>query len=262
VRSGSKFNPAFLVLLTVAALALTACLVAPTPMPTPAQEAPLFPAETPTEPGDSTTADVESNTPMPELASTPTPQLVPLPGGGSYYQYAQPPLMTIDPQERYLATLRTTHGSITIELFASETPVTVNNFVFLAREGFYDGVIFHRVIEGFMVQTGDPLGDGTGGPGYRFQDEQFNRNYTRGKVAMANAGPNTNGSQFFIVQGTSVDLPRRYTIFGEVTEGMDVVDAIAQAEVQANPYGEMSEPLTPVSIETVQISTGPRANIQ
>jgi len=107
--------------------------------------------------------------------------------------------MTIDPRKSYTATIETTVGTMTLELFASEAPKTVNNFVVLARDGFYDGVIFHRVIKGFMIQGGDPQGTGMGGPGYRFADEPVKRPYTRGTLAMANAGPNTNGSQFFIM---------------------------------------------------------------
>jgi peptidylprolyl isomerase len=164
--------------------------------------------------------------------------------------------MTIDPEESYTATINTSQGSLTIELFASEAPVTVNNFVFLAREGFYDGVPFHRVMEDFMIQTGDPSGDGTGGPGYRFDDEPVNRGYTRGIVAMANAGPNTNGSQFFIVHGTDVGLRPNYTIFGEVTRGMETVDAIANTPVQPNALGELSSPVSPITIESIEITEG------
>ena len=118
--------------------------------------------------------------------------------------WQQAPAMEIDPSRRYTATLHTTAGDITVDLFADEVPKTVNNFVFLARQGFYDGVIFHRTIDGFMIQGGDPTGSGRGGPGYRFEDEPVSRRYTRGVLAMANAGPNTNGSQFFIVHGQDV----------------------------------------------------------
>src|ERR671939_701143 len=128
-------------------------------------------------------------------------------------QWNRPPAMEIDPNAEYSADLETSEGTIRIRLLARETPQTVNNFVFLARQGFYDGVIFHRVIDGFMIQTGDPTGTGRGGPGYRFADEPVNRRYTRGVVAMANAGPDTNGSQFFIVHGDDVRLPPNYTIF-------------------------------------------------
>ncbi|HET9017373.1 MAG TPA: peptidylprolyl isomerase [Thermomicrobiaceae bacterium] len=155
----------------------------------------------------------------------------------------------------YTATLHTTAGDIVINLLASEDPITVNNFVFLAQHDFYNNVIFHRVIKGFMIQTGDPTGTGAGGPGYRFKDEPVTRNYTPGTVAMANAGPNTNGSQFFIVQADMTNkLPKSYTIFGEVTQGMNVVNAIADAPVTAGPSGEVSRPVNPVIIKSVDIS--------
>src|SRR4249920_2857882 len=140
--------------------------------------------------------------------------------------------MVIDPAKHYTATIETSAGTMAAELYASEAPRTVNNFVFLARDGFYEGVIFHRVIKGFMIQGGDPTGTGTGGPGYQFADElnanspSYKAGYVRGTVAMANAGPNTNGSQFFIMHADQA-LPHAYTIFGKVISGMDIVDAIA-----------------------------------
>ena len=144
--------------------------------------------------------------------------------------YDAPPEMTIDLDKTYQGTLDTNHGEIVIEFDAESSPQTVNNFVFLARDGFYDGVIFHRVIENFMIQGGDPTGTGRGGPGYRFRDEiEGSGSYTRGTVAMANAGPNTNGSQFFICH-TDVGLPHSYTIFGQVVSGMDAVDSIATTD--------------------------------
>ncbi len=142
-------------------------------------------------------------------------------------QYDNAPDFTIDTAKRYEATLDTSHGEVVIELDAGRSPLTVNNFVFLANEGFYDGVVFHRVIEGFMIQGGDPTGTGRGGPGYRFRDEiEGQGTYARGTVAMANAGPNTNGSQFFIMH-RDYGLPHNYTIFGQVTSGLDAVDSIA-----------------------------------
>jgi cyclophilin family peptidyl-prolyl cis-trans isomerase len=142
-------------------------------------------------------------------------------------QYSAPPSLDIDLARGYSATLDTNHGEISISFFAEEAPQAVNNFVFLTREGFYEGVIFHRVVPGFVIQGGDPTGTGRGGPGYTFRDELDKpRGYSRGTVAMANAGPNTNGSQFFICL-ENVGLPHAYTIFGEVTEGMEAVDAIA-----------------------------------
>ena len=147
--------------------------------------------------------------------------------------YPAQPAMTIDAKKQYTAILHTTEGDIQIQFFPQDAPITVNNFVFLARDHFYDGVKFHRVIKGFMVQTGDPQGNGTGGPGYRFQDEPITKDYKPGIVAMANAGPNTNGSQFFIMHGDhSGRLPKSYTIFGQVVVGQDVVDKIANTPVQ------------------------------
>ncbi|MEX2651983.1 MAG: peptidylprolyl isomerase [Acidimicrobiia bacterium] len=142
-------------------------------------------------------------------------------------QYPSPPVLVIDLDRNYSATLETNHGVIDIEFDVVRSPLAVNNFVFLSREGYYDGIIFHRVIEDFMIQGGDPTGTGTGGPGYKFRDElEGDGGYSRGTVAMANAGPNTNGSQFFICH-QDVGLPHSYTIFGKVTSGLDVVDSIA-----------------------------------
>jgi cyclophilin family peptidyl-prolyl cis-trans isomerase len=165
-------------------------------------------------------------------------------------QYSAPPELTIDLDKSYTATLHTNHGDITIEFRAAEAPQTVNNFLFLAGEGFYDGVIFHRVVPGFVIQGGDPTGTGTGGPGYRFRDElDGDGKYGRGVVAMANAGPNTNGSQFFVCLA-DVGLPHSYSIFGDVTAGMEAVDAIA-----ALPRaGE--KPTTDAVIERVTITEG------
>ncbi len=165
----------------------------------------------------------------------------------------EPPPMTIDPNKKYQASLTTTAGAIVMELFAKQTPITVNNFVVLAGKGFYNGITFHRVIKGFMIQGGDPKGDGTGGPGYQFADEPFSGEYNRGTVAMANSGPNTNGSQFFIMQ-QAVPLPKNYVIFGKVISGLDTVDRIANAPVKQSPNGEMSTPLSPVTTEKVDIS--------
>ncbi|MBI4297378.1 MAG: peptidylprolyl isomerase [Chloroflexi bacterium] len=160
--------------------------------------------------------------------------------------------MTIDPSKSYTARMETSEGVITFDLLAREAPITVNNFVFLAREGFYDGVKFHRIIKGFMVQSGDPMGTGRGGPGYRFNDEPVTRNYVRGTLAMANAGPNTNGSQFFIVH-QDAGLPKAYTIFGLVTDGLDALDKIANTPVTAGPSGEVSSPTREVTIRHIDI---------
>jgi peptidylprolyl isomerase len=146
-------------------------------------------------------------------------------------QFGEPPEMGIDPSKRYTATLETSLGSIVIALDAINAPKTVNNFVFLAAHHYYDGVIFHRIISGFMCQGGDPTGTGTGGPGYKFADEPVKQRYQLGSVAMANAGPNTNGSQFFLISGQSgVNLPPQYNHFGQIVKGMDVLDAMQRVE--------------------------------
>ncbi len=162
--------------------------------------------------------------------------------------YSNPPQMSIDPQKRYSATIETSAGTLEAELFADDAPKTVNNFVFLARDGFYDGVIFHRVIRGFMIQGGDPTGTGRGGPGYKFEDEPVKRPYSRGTLAMANAGPNTNGSQFFVMHA-DYGLPPSYTVFGKLTDGEDVVDKIANAAT-----GAQDRPQEPVKIERITIN--------
>jgi cyclophilin family peptidyl-prolyl cis-trans isomerase len=166
-------------------------------------------------------------------------------------QYQSAPDLTIDLDKTYIATLETNHGDIVIELDPARSPQTVNNFVFLARDGYYDGVIFHRVIENFMIQGGDPTGTGTGGPGYKFRDEIEGAGaYSRGTVAMANAGPNTNGSQFFICH-TDVGLPHSYTIFGQVSSGLETVDSIA-----TTPTNRSDRPESDVVINKVTISEG------
>ena len=163
--------------------------------------------------------------------------------------YSEPPAFALDLDKAYAATLQTNHGTIEIDLDAARSPITVNNFVTLARDGFYDGVIFHRVIQGFMIQGGDPTGTGTGGPGYKFRDEiDGPGDYSRGTVAMANAGPNTNGSQFFICH-SDAGLPHSYTIFGKVSGSMDAVDSIA-----TTPTARGDRPLEDCVIESVSIS--------
>jgi cyclophilin family peptidyl-prolyl cis-trans isomerase len=156
------------------------------------------------------------------------------------------------PIPSYLATLKTSEGDIVIKLNDNQTPKTVKNFVKLARQGFYNGTIFHRVMENFMIQGGDPKGDGTGGPGYKFDDETFTGEYTRGTVAMANSGPNTNGSQFFIIH-KDYPLPKSYVIFGKVTQGLEVLDKIATAPVERSSSGEISKPVNPVTVKSVEI---------
>ncbi len=147
-------------------------------------------------------------------------------------QYRQPSAMTIDPNKQYTATFHTEKGDFKVELFAKDAPQTVNNFVFLARDGFYDGVTFHRVIPGFMAQGGDPTGTGMGGPGYQFADERNDRKHEAGTLSMANAGPNTNGSQFFVCFEPQPHLNGRHTIFGQVTEGMDIVRSLRERDPQ------------------------------
>jgi peptidyl-prolyl cis-trans isomerase B (cyclophilin B) len=147
-------------------------------------------------------------------------------------QYSGPPAHGIDATKKYSATLETSRGNIVVDLFAKDAPKTVNNFVFLAREGFYDGTVFHRVIDNFMIQGGDPTGSGRGGPGYRFEDE-FKGNPQKHKVgtlSMANAGPGTNGSQFFITHIATDWLDGKHTVFGEVKSGQDVVNAVKQGD--------------------------------
>ncbi|HEY7211659.1 MAG TPA: peptidylprolyl isomerase [Bryobacteraceae bacterium] len=147
-------------------------------------------------------------------------------------QYSAPPAMAIDPAKNYTATFETSRGAIVADLFAKDAPKTVNNFVFLAKEGFYDGTMFHRVIENFMIQGGDPTGTGRGGPGYRFEDETKGNPHKHqvGSLSMANAGPNTNGSQFFITHVVTDWLDGKHTVFGQVSSGQDVVNAIQQGD--------------------------------
>ncbi len=168
--------------------------------------------------------------------------------GDNVKQYQAAPPMSIDPAKKYTATIVTSAGTMTAELFPGDAPNTVNNFVFLARDGYYDEVIFHRVISGFMIQGGDPTGTGRGGPGYDFADEPVKRPYSRGTIAMANRGPNTNGSQFFIMHA-DYPLPPQYTVFGKLTAGEEVVDAIASA-----PKGPGDRPIEPVAIQSVSIA--------
>ncbi len=166
-------------------------------------------------------------------------------------QWDEPPQMQIDPQRTYRAVMETSCGTIELELYAGSAPTAVNSFVFLAREGFFDGVIFHRVVPGFVIQGGDPTGTGTGGPGYRFEDElerAEEEGYRPGSVAMANSGPDTNGSQFFIVlEGGAGQLQPLYTLFGEVVDGMDVAERIAQLQLMGQ------SPVQTVYIESVTI---------
>jgi cyclophilin family peptidyl-prolyl cis-trans isomerase len=158
--------------------------------------------------------------------------------------------MGIDTSKRYTATMDTSMGTMVIALDAINAPLTVNNFVFLALNHYYEGVIFHRIINGFMCQGGDPTGTGTGGPGYRFNDETVKQRYQLGSIAMANAGPNTNGSQFFLISGASgVGLPPQYNHFGQIVKGLEVLDAM-----QAVQTARGDRPLTDVVINKVTIT--------
>ena len=166
-------------------------------------------------------------------------------------QWTTPPAMQIDPKKKYKAHMKTDKGTMVIELFASETPMTVNNFVFLSREGFYDGVIFHRVIDNFMVQGGDPTGTGRGGPGYKFGDE-FDaslKHDKQGILSMANAGPGTNGSQFFITHGPTPHLNGKHTVFGQIVEGLDVLMSIP-----ARDPGNVNAPAVKIIRVTIEES--------
>jgi cyclophilin family peptidyl-prolyl cis-trans isomerase len=166
-------------------------------------------------------------------------------------QWNSAPDMVIDPSKRYTAKMDTSMGELVIALDAVAAPKTVNNFVFLAREGYYDGVIFHRIIQGFMCQGGDPTGTGRGGPGYRFNDELPRAGqYQIGSVAMANAGPNTNGSQFFIVSGPSgVGLPPQYSLFGQVVKGLEVLDQMEKVKT-----GPGDKPVQDLTINSIEIT--------
>lgn len=176
----------------------------------------------------------------PEVADTPA----------DAYQYAAPPAMTIDLNKQYFATFNMANGGeFVVELFADKAPKTVNNFVFLAREGYYDGTTFHRVIEGFMAQGGDRTGTGMGDPGYRFEDEFGDLTFDKpGLLAMANSGPGTNGSQFFITYAPTPHLDGRHTIFGQVIEGMDVVNNLTRRDPEQSPDFEGD------AIETITIT--------
>ncbi len=165
--------------------------------------------------------------PEPEPAPTPKPKT-----------YASPPSMVIDTSKQYIATIETEKGNLVLELFARDVPVTVINFVFLAREGFYDGSTFHRVIPGFMAQGGDPTGTGRGTPGYRFEDEFSQHTHVAGSLSMANAGPDTNGSQFFITYAPQPMLDGRHSVFGQLIEGMDVLEKLTAREPAQNPKFE------------------------
>jgi cyclophilin family peptidyl-prolyl cis-trans isomerase len=177
--------------------------------------------------------------------------------GGKTLSWSKPPAMQINPDKKYIATVDTSLGSFKIQLFPKESPLTVNNFVFLSKQGYYNGVIFHRIMKSFMIQTGDPTGTGSGSPGYKFADElPPKHHYEVGIVAMANSGANTNGSQFFICTGSdslNLDNYPNYTQFGQVIEGMDTVQKIASVQVVSNGR-EVSKPVNPPAIKSILIS--------
>ncbi len=217
--------------------------------------------KTTTKPLPTTTSTTQATTSKPATTATQAPlttttpgkpTATTAPGSATPKQYAAAPKMTIDKSKKYTATIHTSKGDIFADLLASEAPITVNSFVFLSRDGYFNNVIFHRIIKDFMIQTGDPTGTGAGGPGYSFQNEPVTRKYVAGTLAMANAGQNTNGSQFFIVH-KDYPLPPDYTIFGIVTRGMDVVDALAKTPVRASSRGEMSVPTQVVQITSIDI---------
>jgi len=221
--------PIIFIPLVLIVVALTACGPAPAnpPMVTPEPRAP-------TEQPKPAAVTAAKSTQEPEAQHAPTREKE---TQVSIMQWAQPPAMTIDPTRHYTAVFKTEKGDIKVELFADKVPNTVNNFVFLARQGFYDNTTFHRVIRDFMAQGGDPTGTGRGGPGYRFADEFHPalKHDSAGILSMANAGPNTNGSQFFITFGPTPHLDGKHTVFGKVVAGMDVLRSIRLREPQTDP---------------------------
>jgi len=188
-----------------------------------------------------------------ETTLTATPRSTVTPGAAASpaaRRYATPPAMTIDPQKSYVAVMETDKGTIRIKLLPDIAPQTVNSFVFLAREGYFDGVTFHRVLPGFVAQGGDPTGTGRGSPGYNLPDEFGDRPIDRGAVAMANTGqPNSGGSQFFITYSRQARLDGKYTVFGEVIEGMDVAEKLTPRDPDANPNAPLGDRIIRVAIE-------------
>ena len=172
-------------------------------------------------------------------------------------QWDSPPEMTIDADTEYLVTVETTHGTMKGRLFPDIAPIAVNNFVFLAKQGYFDGLIVHRIVKGFVLQSGDPTGTGTGGPGYQIQDDPVpaDSNYVKGAFAMANKGvPGTGGSQFFItLDDLTGRLPKQYALFGVVEEGLDVIDAINDVETTVGSSGENSKPTEDVRVLSVTV---------
>ncbi|MFC1915126.1 peptidylprolyl isomerase [Chloroflexota bacterium] len=204
---------AIIILLLVTLSAVSCGEAAPTPAPTPAPA----PAPTPAQPPE----------PPSEPVVKPEPKT-----------YSEPPSMIIDTSKKYTAFIETEKGTLVLELFARDVPVTVNNFVFLANEGFYDGSTFHRVIPGFMVQGGDPTGTGMGNAGYKFDDEFTEHTHETGALSMANSGPNTNSCQFFITYAPQHGLDGKHTVFGQLIEGMDVLERLTPRDPNQNPQFE------------------------
>jgi cyclophilin family peptidyl-prolyl cis-trans isomerase len=235
----------------VLVMVLVACAPGATPT-APGGEADLFGTDT----GALPTAGAQ-----PTAASAPTEAVsgTNAPAAGQAQQYSESPAMTIDPAQFYIATLKTDKGDIVVELLADKAPITVNNFVFLAQAGYYDNTTFHRVLDNFMAQGGDPTGTGSGGPGYQFQDE-FHPDLTfdePGVLAMANAGPGTNGSQFFITYVATPHLNGKHTIFGRVLSGMEAALALTQRDPNANPGFEGDHLQTVLIEETTQSQLPP-----
>ena len=250
-------------IIVVSILAMLACGAAATSEPASAPQQESMAAAT-QEPATMDQPTADQPTAAPEATAMPASQQQDKPAdsavgpsfkmqeyeGLTFKQFDGPPPMMIDPNASYTATIKTNRGTIVIDLLSANAPKTVNNFVFLAEDGFYDGIIFHRVIENFMIQGGDPIGRGVAGPGYKFEDEidpslVFDK---PGILAMANSGPNTNGSQFFITTVPTPHLNGGHTIFGTVTEGQEVADAISKVE-----KGQGDRPLSPVTIESITI---------
>jgi cyclophilin family peptidyl-prolyl cis-trans isomerase len=171
---------------------------------------------------------------------------------GAYQQWKRPPDTIIDTGKTYKATLVTSGGTIELVLYPQDAPIAVNSFICLAKAGYFDSTTFHRIVKDFVIQGGDPTGTGRGGPGYQFDDEPVTKNYDKGTLAMANSGPNTNGSQFFICTD-DVQLAKNYTIFGKVVGGMDVVDALNNTPTKSSESGEQSVPIDPVNLVSVTI---------
>ena len=170
-------------------------------------------------------------------------------------QYKSEPKIVLEMGVKYTATIKTDQGDLVFDLLTREAPRTVNNFVFLAREGFYKHSGFHRVVKDVLIQGGCPKGDGTGGPGYHVQDEEVNRPYTKGTLAMARRGRNENGSQFFVVLGERVGFPPNFTIFGRLTKGEQHLKPLGEVAVDEDLRGEKSRPVTPLVIQDIEITT-------